>query len=242
MPGSKRRELVAFADCRRSDDARLGVTGGSLTFPQTDYSQYTLVLKNRSHLTLTGSTLVTNGTQKNNFSMLLDAYDSSVTDFEGSFLSTDEGSWLLGNFHDHARLNTVASGNLPTEIYPFDSSQISVSSHSRIAGSFPNSDVVVNGRGAAGTSDVDLVFGYYIVNNSSPVAVDGLTGGIIDVSTCVLQLAVAGAFGPGSRMSISGTQIWSQAVQAQSGGRTWREPGQRELRLPAPSTASTSRA
>lgn len=306
-----------------SDDARLDVTGGGLAFPQTGYNQYSLVLKNRSHLKLTGSTFVTNGTRKNNFSMLLDAYDSSVTGFEGSTLSTNDGSWLLGSFHDQAQLNTVGSGNLPTEIYPSDSSRISISSRSSIAGvwiqlasgsaatidvpqkdaggyysfdfgnargidysihfsssrgrlgfnSHPNSNLVVNGQGAAGTSDADLVFGYYVENNRSPVSLHGLTGGvditrefsdqgrnlqlnhvnlgpfawqvyvsrsngfpvtvtnskineiaalgggIVNISTCVLQLAVAGAFGPGSYMSILGTQIWSQAVQAQGGGR-----------------------
>ena len=315
--------LSIGGDVSLGDDARLEITDGGLAFPQTGYGQYAIVLRNRSRLALTGSTFVTNGTRKNNFSMLLDAYDSSVADFRDSTLSTEGGSWLLGNFHDHAELNTVASRDLPTEIYPFDSSRISISSRSRVASlwiqflpgsaatvdlpetdaegyfsfafgdapgigtsirfsssqgrlgfnSFPNSSVVVNGRGPAGTRDVDPVFGYFVVDNTSPVAIRGLTGGadvtrvftdqgrrlqlnhvnlgpfawqvyvsrsngfpvavtdskineiaaldggLVEVSNCVLQLAVAGAFGAGSRMSISATHVWSQAVQAVGGGR-----------------------
>ena len=109
------------------DQAQLTVTGGGLTFPQTDYFQYSISLRNSAHLTLNNSSLVTNGTSRNNLTVSLNAYDTSVVDFGSSTLSTSGGSWLLGSFHDQSQLTVNNSTSLPTEVYPLDSSEISVS-------------------------------------------------------------------------------------------------------------------
>jgi hypothetical protein len=307
-----------------NDNSELTVTSGGLTFPQTNYSQYSITLNNNSQLTMTGSTLVTNATQQNNFSMNLNANDSSVANFEHSTLDASTGSWLLGNFNDQSTLNMTNTQNLPTEIYPVDASKISISSGSGFAAvwlefasgsngtveiptqdsegnynfsfgpgtgidysvnisasngslglnSYPNSTMIVNGHGVSGaSSDVRVVFGYYLQNNTGAVTINGLTGGsniteqftdqgrnlqlnnvnlsplswqvyvsqsntfpvsvtnsnineiaaltngLINISNCVLQLAVAGAEGPGSIVNISGTQIWSQSIQAENGGQ-----------------------
>ncbi len=209
-----------------NDQAQLSVTNGGLTFPQTSFAQYSVSLNNNSNMSLNNSSFVTNGTSNNNFSMALDAYNTSVVDFETSILSWQGGSWLLGNFHDQSKLIVNSSKELPTEIYPSDSSQISVS-NSNVASlwlefisgssgtinvpkhdnlgkfnfdfgkspgfnysihmaassarlglnSHPNSSMTVNGSGTASTKDIDLVFGYYVENNTAPVSINGLNVG-----------------------------------------------------------------
>jgi hypothetical protein len=138
--------------------------------------------------------------------------------------------------------------------------------------SHPGSTMIVNGNGAAGANDADVVFGYYFENNTAPVSVSGLTVGldisrrftdqgrnlqlshvninpfawqvyvsnsngypvaitnslinevgvfpygVANISNSVLQLAVTAAMGPGAKLNISGTRIWSQAIQAANGG------------------------
>jgi hypothetical protein len=305
-----------------NDSAQLTVTNGGLTFPQTNYNQYSVTLNGNSQLTLTNSAWVTNGTQQNNFSMLLSANDSSVADFENSSLDTSGGSWLLGDFGDNSKLIMSNAQDLPSEIYPSSASNISISSGSsfsavwlyfgpgssgtvqvptqdsnsnynfsfgpgtgigysvNISGSggrlglnsYPNSTLIVNGDGASGTADASVVIGYYVQNSTGPVSIDGLdvgsdvtrqftdqgrnlqlnhvnlgpfswqiyvsesnnfpvavtnslvneiaalSGGLVNISNCVLQLAVTEAGGPGAVMNISGTQIWSQSVLAEAGG------------------------
>jgi hypothetical protein len=305
-----------------NDSSQLTVTSGGLTFPQTNYSQYSITLNGNSQLTMTGSTLVTNATQQNNFSMDVNANDSSVANFENSTLNPNTGSWLLGSFSGQSTLNVNNSQNVPTEIYPNDAAKISISSGSgstvwlnfpsgsdgtieiptrdsqgnfnfsfgpvtgiaysvnisSSAGSlglnsYPNSTMIVNGHGTSGANDLRVVFGYYIQNNTAPVSLNGLTGGsnvtqeftdqgrilqlnnvnlgplswqvyvsqsnnlpvsvtnsqineiaaltngLLNISNCVLQLAVTEAGGSGSLMNISGTQIWSQSIQAVQGGQ-----------------------
>ena len=207
-----------------NDQAQLTVTNGGLTFPQTDNFQYSLSLRNSARLTLNQSMLVTNGTAKNNFSTTLNAYDTSVVDFESSGKSKE--SWLLGNFHDRSRLIVNRSTDLPTEIYPLDASQISIA-NSNYAGvwlefaggssgtitvpkkdaqgnfdfdfggsagfnytfhqtasrmrlglnTHPNSSMTVNGGGTGSTTDADVIFGYYVDNNTAPLTIDGLDVG-----------------------------------------------------------------
>jgi hypothetical protein len=209
------------------DDATLTVVDGGLVFPQTDYSQYSVTLRGRSALRLTRSGFVTNGTSANNFSMSLEAHDQAEVSFDESRLDTNGGSWLLGNFHGHSKLNMVRADNLPTEVYPSEAASVSISSGSNFAtvwlefmpgssgvvtlptreasgnyslsfgpttgfdasvnitnsagrlglNSHPGSDIVVNGTGASGTRDVDVVFGYYVRENTSDVSISGLTGG-----------------------------------------------------------------
>ena len=43
--------------------------------------------------------------------------------------------------------------------------------------SHPNSSMTVNGSGTASTKDIDLVFGYYVENNTAPVSINGLNVG-----------------------------------------------------------------
>jgi len=306
-----------------SGQAQLLITNGGLTIPQTTDFQYSLTLNNSSQLQVQNSTFVTNGTTANNFAATLNAYNTSAVEFEYSTLQAMGGSWLLGNFYDQSQLTVIGSANLPTEIYPADSSKISVT-NSNFAGlwldflpgsnatinvpqynaqgnfnfnfgnsvgfnysvnmsasqcrlglnSYPNSTMIVNGHGASGANDVALVFGYYVSNNTSAVSINSLTvgpsttrqftdqgrnlslnnvnlnplswqvyvsqsngypvtisnskineiaaftNGLVNISNSTLQLAVAGAVGPGSQMNITGTQIWSQAILAENGGHT----------------------
>ncbi|MGH9842404.1 MAG: hypothetical protein ACREEM_26965, partial [Blastocatellia bacterium] len=302
------------------DQAQLTVTSGGLTFPQTDNFQYSMTLNNSTHLTLRNSTLVTNGTSQNNFTVNLNAYNTSVVDFESS--NKTRPSWLLGNFHDQSQLIVNNSTELPTEIYPSDASQISIANSNFagvwlefVAGSsgainvpqkdaqgnfdfdfggstgfnyrfhqtasrmrlglntHPNSSMTVNGGGTGSTTDADVIFGYFVDNNSAPITINGLdvgpnvtrqftdqgrnlslnnvnlnpfswqvyisnsngfpvtvsnskineiaalTNGRVNISNSILQLAVTGAVGPGSRMNIDGTQIWSNTILARNGGQ-----------------------
>lgn len=73
------------------------------------------------------SSVVTSGISPNHYSMTFYAYNTSVVDFESSTLTTAGGSWVLGNFYDQSQLIANSSIFLPTEIYPSDSSRISVS-------------------------------------------------------------------------------------------------------------------
>jgi len=305
-----------------NDNAQFTVTGGNLRFPQATYSQYSVNLNGNSQLALTNSAWITNGTPQNNFSMTLQANDSSVVNFENSTLDTSSGSWLLGNFKSGSSLNVTGSQNLPTEMYPSDNARIAISSDSSFAtvwldfqpgsnatanlpahdsdgnynfsfgpgtgigysvnisasagrlgfNSHPDSTVIVNGHGT-GADDAAIVFAYYVENSTGPVNIDGLkagnditeqftdqgrtlqlndvniepfswqvyvnhsnnfpvsvtnsqvneigalTGGLVDISNCILQLANTEAAGTGAIMTISGSQIWSQSVLAEDGGK-----------------------
>jgi hypothetical protein len=314
--------LTVIGNIVLNDQAQVTVTNGGLTFPQTGFSQYRVTLNNSANMSLNNSSFVTTGILNKNYTMALDAYNTSVVDFEASTLSWLGGSWLLGNFHDQSQLIVNNSKDLPTEIYPSDSSRISVSNsnvatlwlefisgssatinvpqHDKLGNfnfdfgnspgfnysvhmaassarlglnSHPNSSMTVNGNGTAGTNDIDLVFGYYIENSTAPVSINGLQAGsdvtrqftdqgrtlslnhvnlnpfswqvyasqsngypvtvrnskineiaafshgLLNISNSVLQIAVAGAVGPGSQMNITGTQIWSDQILAEYGGR-----------------------
>jgi hypothetical protein len=106
--------------------AQLLITNGGLTIPQTTDFQYSLTLNNSSLLQLQNSKFVTNGTTANNFATTLNANNTSAVEFENSTLQALGGSWLLGNFYDQSQLTVTGSTNLPTEIYPADSSNVSV--------------------------------------------------------------------------------------------------------------------
>jgi hypothetical protein len=206
--------------------AQLLITNGGLTIPQTTDFQYSLTLNNSSQLQVQNSTFVTNGTTANNFSTTLNANNTSAVEFENSTLQVLGGSWLLGNFYDQSQLTVTGSTNLPTEIYPEDSSNVSVTNSNFAAlwldflsgsnatinvpqynkqgnfnfsfgnspgfnysvimnasqcrlglNSYPNSTMIVNGHGTSGANDVSLVFGYYVMNNTSPVSINSLTVG-----------------------------------------------------------------
>jgi len=144
-------------------NAKLAVEGGVLGFPQTNYSQYSVTLNGNSNLSLRNSRWVTNATQQNNFSMLLAANDSSVVNFDGSLLDPSGGSWLLGSFRNHSRLNVVGSENLPTEIYPSGAAQISITRESSVSTVWldfpPGSSGVVNVPVLDAHGNFDFSFG-----------------------------------------------------------------------------------
>ncbi len=56
------------------------------------------------------------------------------------------------------------------------------------------------------------------VSNSKINEIAAFTNGLVNISHSVLQLAKAGAVGPGSQMNITRSQIWSQAILALNGG------------------------
>jgi hypothetical protein len=209
-----------------NDQAMLTVTNGTLAFPQTYNRQYSVYLDNNSQLTLSSSTVITNGTSANNFYVTIIAFNASSVSVQNSTLSANN-NWLLGFFYDQSNLSVSASQNVPTEIYPADSSTISVTSNSTFAtlyisflsgsngtinvpqydtdgyfnfnfggdtgftysvsmtdskcrlglASYPGSTMTVNGDGTSGTNDVELIFGYYISNNTAPVSLNGLVVG-----------------------------------------------------------------
>ncbi|MGQ0444113.1 MAG: hypothetical protein ACT4O2_03030 [Beijerinckiaceae bacterium] len=305
-----------------NDQAQLAITNGGLTIAQTYYNQYYIALNNSSKLNLNNSTLVTTGILKTYFSMTMEARNSSVVNVKSSTLSWQEGSWLLGNFRDQSQLFVDSSSRVPTEIYPFDSAQISVTNSSfptlfvafksgssatinipksdakgkynfvfgKSPGfdysinmtaswtrlgfeSHPGSRMILNGGGAGSTTDAPVQISYFVENNTAPVTIKGLdvlrdttrkftdqgrtislnhvnlnpiswqvyvsqsngfpvtirnskinelgvlTNGLVNLSNSTLQLAQLGAFGSGSRLNITGTQIWSQGIVAQRGGR-----------------------
>src|SRR5258708_30086202 len=57
------------------------------------------------------------------------------------------------------------------------------------------------------------------VTNSTINEIAAFSNGLVNISNSTLQLAVTGAMGPGSRLNINTSEIWSQAVQAQNGGQ-----------------------
>ncbi|MGH6839140.1 MAG: hypothetical protein ACREDT_10135, partial [Methylocella sp.] len=56
------------------------------------------------------------------------------------------------------------------------------------------------------------------ISNSKINELGALTNGLVNISNSTLQLAELGAFGAGSQLNITGTQIWSQEIVAQNGG------------------------
>ena len=112
------------------ENSVLSVTTGTLTFPQTNFAQYTIKLNGQSQFTMIDLTFVTNATIQNSFAMSINANDDFVVRFENSNLNMKTGSWLIGIFNNNSKLNVINSQNLPTEIYPHDASTISVSSSS----------------------------------------------------------------------------------------------------------------
>jgi hypothetical protein len=304
-----------------NDNASLSVTTGTLTFPQSNFSQYSIKLYGASQFTVIDSSFVTNFAKQNNFAMSLNANDNSVVRFKNANLNTTS-SWLLGNFHNNSKLIVINTKNLPTEMYPFDASKISVSSSSfaglwlnfasgdkgivnvpkldtngkfnfiftpsqgniysvniatgsgRIGlNSHPNSTLTVNGNTSSLMNYVNVIFGYYVENSTAPVVIDGLTvggfvtkkftdqgrnltlnnvyinplawqlyvsqsngfpvtiknstinelaaftNGIVNISDSTLQLAVSGAVGPGSKLTITNTDVWSSTILAIYGGK-----------------------
>ena len=57
------------------------------------------------------------------------------------------------------------------------------------------------------------------VSNSKINEIAAMTNGLVNISNSTLQLAVTGAVGPGSRLNIDGTQIWSNTILARYGGQ-----------------------
>ncbi|MGA2416830.1 MAG: hypothetical protein ABSF59_20425 [Candidatus Sulfotelmatobacter sp.] len=57
------------------------------------------------------------------------------------------------------------------------------------------------------------------VTNSKVNEIAALSHGLVNISNCILQLAVTEAGGPGAVMNISGSQIWSQTLLAEAGGQ-----------------------
>jgi hypothetical protein len=114
------------------------VINSNLVFPQTNYNQYQITLNGNSQFVLIGSTLATNGTSQNNFAMTLQANEFSTVEFGESQLDTGNGSWLLGNFNNNSTLLVANSQNLPTEVYPSDASNVTITSGSGIAGVWLN--------------------------------------------------------------------------------------------------------
>ncbi len=301
-----------------TENSIFSVTTGTLTFPQTNFAQYTIILNGPSQFTMTDSSFVTNAAIQNSLAMSINANDNSVVRFENSNLNMKTGSWLIGNFNNNSKLTVINSQYLPTEIYPLNASTISVSSstfstlwlnfasgdtgtvnipklddqgkynliftpssgniysvnislsNSRLGlNSHPNSSLTVNGNAALNYANV--VFGYYIENNTTPVVIDGLTTGgvvtkqfrdqgrnlklnnvylnpiswqvyvketngypvyiknsvinelvaftkgVVNISDSTLQYAVSGAVGPGSKMNINNTHIWSGSILAYGG-------------------------
>jgi hypothetical protein len=108
-----------------SDSAVFSVNNATLIFPQKHLHEYRIDLTGASQLMLNGATLVTNGTSNNNLTMVLNARGSSEVSVSNSTLDNAR-SWILGNFHDHSKLTANTTTNIPTEIYPEDSSQATI--------------------------------------------------------------------------------------------------------------------
>lgn len=57
------------------------------------------------------------------------------------------------------------------------------------------------------------------IKNSKINELAAFTNGLVDISNSTLQLAVTGAVGPGSRININSSRVWSQSLQAMNGGK-----------------------
>jgi hypothetical protein len=75
--------------------------------------------------------------------------------------------------------------------------------------------VADNSKAYNGTADYPVTFSNSIINEAGTT-----TDGIMNISNSVLQYAQLGAFGPGSQLTITGTDIWSQQISAENGGQT----------------------
>jgi hypothetical protein len=255
----------------------------SMALQANDYS--TIDVENSNLDTVTGSWLLANIGNNSTLNMIdsqnlpTEIYpaDSASVSVSGSVFS---GVWL-----DFAS-GSSGTVDIPTQnsqgIYSFHfgpSTGIGYSvnigsSQGRLGlNSYPGATTIVNGNGSSAVNDVEVVFGYYVENNTGPVSINDLsvgssvtrqftdqgrnlqlnnvnlnpfswqvyvsqsngfpvsitnstineiaafTNGLVNVSDSTLQLAVAGAVGPGSIMNIANTQIWSQAVEAENGGQ-----------------------
>ncbi|MGH6840869.1 MAG: hypothetical protein ACREDV_02080, partial [Methylocella sp.] len=177
-----------------NDQAQLAITNGGLTIAQIYSSQYSISLNNLSKIILDNSTIVTTGILYTYYYTKIEARNSSVVNVKSSTLSWKEGSWLLGNFRDQSQLTVDSSSRVPTEIYPFDSAQISVSNST-----FPTLFVAFN-SGSSATINIpkhDAKGNFNFVFGKSP-------GFNYSINMTASKTRLGFESHPGSRMFLNG--------------------------------------
>jgi hypothetical protein len=118
--------LTIYGNLVLMNNAYVSIFNGGIKFPQLGYSEYGIYMQNNAILDMTNSTFVTNNGTDDNYSMAINVYNEALVFFNQSSLNTNTGSWLLGNFYEDSKLMVYESLNLPTEIYPSDSSVMSI--------------------------------------------------------------------------------------------------------------------
>jgi len=118
--------LVIDGHVMLSGDAVLKIENGTLTIANRSVMQYTITATDRARLEVVGGELRTNAGVDTNLSASYRGSGDSLLRFVNSELSAYR-NWLLADFSDRARLESVNSPALPCEIYPHDASTITIS-------------------------------------------------------------------------------------------------------------------
>jgi len=118
-------ELSIAGNLTVSGQAKLRIIVERLLFAQHSTSQYTITLAGSARLELIDARVDTNEGEAGNLFMSLEAYDDSEVRFVRTSLDQSR-SWILGSFHDRSALRNEDAASCPTEVYPSDSSTISV--------------------------------------------------------------------------------------------------------------------
>jgi hypothetical protein len=109
-------------------EARGSGTGAAFVVANQFVEQYSMRSAGRSIIRFAGIALQTRaatGATAGSLTMQFDAYDDAQMVLDSVRLDY-QSSWLLGNFHNRARLQSYNSVHVPTETYLHDSSQVAI--------------------------------------------------------------------------------------------------------------------
>ncbi len=117
--------LTVAGNVTLAGSSALTVTNGELAFPQHSFNQYAINLSNNSQMTIDNSTVSTNLTGANQFTVTLTASNSATLTVTNSSLLAN--SHILGNFNNTSTLIESGSTDVPTEVYPTSQAKVTIS-------------------------------------------------------------------------------------------------------------------
>ena len=185
--------LTVAGNVTLAGSSALTVTNGELAFPQHSFNQYAINLSNNSQMTIDNSTVSTNLTGANQFTVTLTASNSATLTVTNSSLLAN--SHILGNFNNTSTLIESGSTDVPTEVYPTSQAKVTIS-----GGTFGTLWLDYK-SGNTGTINlpVQSVSGVFSMNTSIP------SGWSTAITSSVGGLGVISR--PGSHVTINGNGL-----------------------------------
>jgi hypothetical protein len=118
--------LVIDGNLALSGDGGLKVSGGTLTIANRWVMQHSIAARDRARLEMIDATLETNaGEMDTNLASSYRGSGDSLLRFVGTRLHGKK-NWLLADFFDRARLESVDSDTVPTEVSPHDAATVTI--------------------------------------------------------------------------------------------------------------------